>query len=538
MSMALSTKQRWNLLQAQPQFIYHVLFFCVWVFSFYTGMMGIDFRAHWDEHKLFKSIRNSIPQGRVLPGWYNYPSMIYDITVLSASPEILTTYLADRSAFREVMEEKFSGEELRVFTVRARTVFLAITSLSLLWTYLLVHVWTKKWSQALLSAAILASSWELAYHARWLAPDAILMQFGILTVLLAFVALRSTGRRRLMWLIAAAIAAGMACATKYFGGIFLIPVFLAAYQILKDADQERSSYLLWFFVLAVVFTLTFLIITPGALIDTAQMVIDIRYEMGHYQMGDEGYTVNAGWQHLSLLMVYLFGVFFSTRLWLSLLHSVFVLIALYSMIKDNWKRTETWVFLVVPLLFIPYMSQQRVMMVRNDLLLFPFLAVLCAWGVAATWNWNFFRSNTFARAVLAATIFSALLFNFSWLYAAGETISRKLTVDWTQKLDSYVLENKDTTFYLSPGVRSVIDTNGFPNVVRDPQQADKLIFVFSEVNFPVGNRPNVYDPIFGPYEINMDYYPSWMEDDRIMVMPMEDALPQKQFELIFEDRYQ
>jgi 4-amino-4-deoxy-L-arabinose transferase-like glycosyltransferase len=334
--------------------------------------------------------------------------------------------------------------------------------------------------------------------------------------------------------VGSAIAAGLACATKYFGGIFLIPVFLAGYKILRDADQKRNSYLLWFSVLLIAFFVTFLIVTPGALIDTSQMIIDIRYEMGHYQAGDEGYTVNGGWEHFSLLLTYLFGVFFSKRLWLSLLFSVFVLVGLYALIKDRWKRIETWVFLLVPLLFIPYMSQQRVMMVRNDLLLFPFIAVLCAWGIAAVWNSKFFPSNTAARTIFGVAILSALIVNFSWLYTAGDTISPKLTVDWTQKLDDYLSENKDTTFYPSPGVRSAIDTSGFPNVVLDPLQADKLLFVFSEVNFPLGNRPNVYDPIFGPYEINMDYYPSWMEDDRIMVMPMKDALPQKQFESVFD----
>ena len=534
MSMSLSTQQTWNIFQKKPPLLYHVLFLCVWSFSIYTGIMGIDFRAHWDEHKLFKSIRNSIPEGSVLPGWYNYPSMIYDLTVLSASPEIVSAYLADRSAFRDVMEKKLSGDELRVFTIRARTVFLLITSLSLLWTYLLVYAWTKQWLQALLSSAILASSWELAYHSRWLAPDAILMQFGILTVLLAFVALKATGRRRYMWLIGSAIAAGLACATKYFGGIFLIPVFLAGYKILSDAAQKRSGYILWLFVLLAVFTVTFLIVTPGTLVDTAQMIIDIRYEMGHYQMGDEGYTVNAGGQHFSLLVTYLFGVFFSKRIWLSLLFSVFVVIGLYALIKHHRKRIETWVFLVVPVLFIPYISQQRVMMVRNDLLLFPFLAILCTWGMAAIWNSNVVRSQTVVRTILGAAILAALFLNFSWLYAAAQTISPKLTVDWTQELDGYLSENKGTRFYLSPGVRSAVDTTGVPNIVNDPSQADKLIFVFSEVNFPLGNRPNVYEPIFGPYEINMDYYPSWMEDDRLMVMPMENALPQRQFESILD----
>lgn len=523
-----------DLFEKQHSILSHVFFLSIWAFVLYTGIMGVDFRSHWDEHKLFKSIRFSVPEGRILPGWYNYPSMIYDLAVLSAAPEFITTYLEDRSVFREVMQKRLWGDELFFFKLRARTLFLFITSLSILWTYLLVFQWTKQWLPALLSSAILASSWELAYHARWIAPDAILMQFGILTVLLVFLALGASGRRRFGWLIAAAVAAGLACATKYFGGIFLIPVFLGGYKILRDTDPQRNAYFKWSVVLVVVFAVTFLLITPGALLDTTRMIQDIRYEIGHYGQGDEGYTVRGGWEHLSHLLTYLFGVFFSRYLWLSLLLSIFVLIGLYSLFKENWSSIQTWVFLSVPFLFVPYMSQQSVMMVRNDLMLFPFLAILCARGLMVVWNAASGRSRSALRTILAVGLVSALLINFSWLYYAGRSISPKLTVDWTHELPKYLSEHQETTFYLTTGVRSRIDTDGLSNVVTDPSRADKLIYVFNEVNHPLANRPNVYDPIFGPYEVNFDYYPSWNEDERIVVMPMKAAVSQERFQSVLE----
>ncbi|MGE5461789.1 MAG: phospholipid carrier-dependent glycosyltransferase [Syntrophothermus sp.] len=534
MSISLHLKQSRIALQKQPQIVYHILFFSILIFTLYTGLMGTDFRKHWDERKLFKSIRDSIPVGRALPGWYNYPSMIYDLTVLSLSPEILSSYLSDPASFRVSMRKLLVDTELRSITVRARRVFLGIALLSTVWTYLLVFIWTKQWLQALLSSTLLASSWEFAYHARWIAPDAILMQFGVLTLLLVFLALGSSGRQRFVWLIAAAVAAGMACSTKYFGGIFLVPVFLGGYQLLRDAGQKWTGYLAWFLLLAVVFSLTFLLITPGALMDTTRMLQDIQYEINHYRGGDFGYTVSPGWEHLSLLLVYLFGVFFSKYMGISLFLSVFVLVGLYSLFRRNWKSIETWVFLSVPLLFIPYMSLQRVMMVRNDLLLFPFLAVLSARGMFVIWNLGFFQSNRIAKAILVVAVVTALLINFNWLYDSAGTISENLTTDRSQKLQAYLLANQETTYYLSPAARSLIDTNGMPNVVNDPSHADKLVFVFKEVNHALANRPDVYDPIFGPYEVNFDYYPSWLEDERMMVMPMKAALPQKEFNFIYQ----
>jgi hypothetical protein len=85
---------------------------------------------------------------------------------------------------------------------------------------------------------------------------------------------------------------------------------------------------------------------------------------------------------------------------------------------------------------------------------------------------------------------------------------------------------------LSAEASGLVDSNEFPNVVSDPSLADKLVFVFREVNFPLANRPDIYDPVFGPYEVNFDYYPSWNEDGRIVVMPMEAALTQSQFGFI------
>jgi hypothetical protein len=278
--------------------------------------------------------------------------------------------------------------------------------------------------------------------------------------------------------------------------------------------------------------LTFLLITPGALIEPERMIQDVRYEIGHYRTGDMGYTVSAGWEHLSLLLVYLFGVFFSNYFWISLWFSGLFLIGLFSLVKENWKAIETWVFLSVPLLFLPYISQQGVMMVRNDLLLFPFLAILAARGMTIIWKSRFIQTSSIARAIVVVGLISALSMNYSWLNYAAESIPASAATDRPRELRNYLLANQETTFYLSAEASGLVDSNEFPNVVGDPSLADKLVFVFREVNFPLANRPDIYDPVFGPYEVNFDYYPSWNEDGRIVVMPMEAALTQSQFGFI------
>ncbi|HEX2989091.1 MAG TPA: hypothetical protein VHO49_00360, partial [Anaerolineales bacterium] len=166
--------------------------------------------------------------------------------------------------------------------------------------------------------------------------------------------------------------------------------------------------------------------------------------------------------------------------------------------------------------------------------LFPFLAILCAKGLSAVWNSRLLQSSLVTRTIFVAGLVSALLINYNWLFTAAQSIPASASTDRPQELRKYLLANGETPYYLSPGARSLIDSNEFPNVVHDPALAEKFIFVFREVNFPLANRPNVYDPVFGPYEVNFDYYPSWNEDGRIVVMPMKAALSQSQFGFMYE----
>ena len=514
------------------QIFSYIIFLSIWVFTIYTGAIGIDFGRHWDERKLFASIIDTIPNGDWVPGWYNYPSMVYDLVVLSETPEIATTYIHQRSEFSNILETSLSK---KMFVFRARTVFLHVVALSLLWVFTLIFKWTKQWSHAVLGPAILASSWEFAYHARWLAPDGVLMQFGILTILLVFLALGSSMRRRTIWLLAAATAAGMACGTKYYGGIFLLPVFIGGQKVLADKNAKTREYLLLFISLAAAFVITFLLITPGALTDTSKFIQDIQFEINHYRSGHPGYSVHTGNEHATLLLLYLSSVFYSRYMWVSLAFSVFALIGLYNILRNGWKKHEVWILLSVPLFYIPYISMQKVMMVRNYLLLFPFLAILSAIGYMAVWKTKWVQSITAIKFAISAGLIFALSMNYGWLYTSAKSIVTRKAIDQPQVLQNYLVANKETTFYLSNAARQLLsetDPGKMQNITDNPSQAEVYIYLSHEVENPDANRPGIYKPIAGPYEVNFDYYPSWDGDSRIIVMRMEDAFHQAQFGFI------
>src|SRR5436309_7703532 len=95
--------------------------------------------------------------------------------------------------------------------------------------------------QAVASLAVVLTSLEIAYHARWVAPDAVQMQFAALWLMLFALALHSQ-KHVFGWLRVAAVAAGFSCGTKYQGGILLLPVLIYAVIRLRQENSDRGKW--------------------------------------------------------------------------------------------------------------------------------------------------------------------------------------------------------------------------------------------------------------------------------------------------------
>src|SRR5436309_3343424 len=106
--------------------------------------------------------------------------------------------------------------------LRVRAIFLLLSSLSIVWLYCLNVVLGRSRIESFLAAAILSCSWEVAYHSRWIAPDAVMMQFGLLSFLCVAAGAKWN---RVHWLYLGAAAVGLAAGTKYPGALIL-PFFM------------------------------------------------------------------------------------------------------------------------------------------------------------------------------------------------------------------------------------------------------------------------------------------------------------------------
>jgi len=97
------------------------------------ALRGLDFGQHWDEIRLFLSVRDTFRSGVMLPAWYNYPSLSY----LLSFPGILA-YLATHGADltdRASILAALKSADFPIITVYMRLGFVAVSSLSLVWVY-------------------------------------------------------------------------------------------------------------------------------------------------------------------------------------------------------------------------------------------------------------------------------------------------------------------------------------------------------------------------------------------------------------------
>jgi hypothetical protein len=167
------------------------------------------------------------------------------------------------------------------------------------------------------------------------------------------------------------------------------------------------------------------------------------------------------------------------------------------------------------------------MVVRNLLVLAPFLAILAAHGAA--WVWSAAeregRAAKGARAGLTALLAIALLVNAWWLWHAASTIRERKSDRFAREALAYVRERPSSTFYVSPRVRThfaLLGAGSLANVTPDPSHAEHVVFYAHEgvrrYKDWRANRLRLTERWFGPYEVNFNVYPNWWGDDRIVVM--------------------
>jgi 4-amino-4-deoxy-L-arabinose transferase-like glycosyltransferase len=495
------------------------------ILLFYSGLWGIDFGWHWDEDRFFVMIENTIKTGNFTPDRYTKPSLTYWLSLSATIPHLIGALQQVGFERKIIIDHLLVVIKSKVFLFQIRQIFLFVSSFTVIWVYIAEIILKRTVVEALLAAALLGFSWELAYHARWMAQDAILMQFGALTLLLVISSVRSKSNIRWVFLVMGSIAAGLGMGTKYPGGLLILPVLIAFY-INYGSRYDLSKTVLKAAGLLLIFVISYLISTPGTILQPTIFIADVTFEIYHYQTSHYGQTVGRGLPHLWLMFRYFAEVFFSHYRTLSVFLFLFVIPGAYALFKEN--RRETVLILSFPLAYILFFSVQRVMIVRNLLVVAPFLAILSARGIVAIWSWIKYKQ---LRVVLLTLVTLALAINAGWIIYSAGTIADRDTNRFIHEMANYIDKRPGTVYFVSDQVWEdlvMLDSNQRPNVIRsDFNQADMILLYASEgvetvFDWP-RNKPGLATKIFGPWEVNFDYYPTWAGDDRILLLPIEKA---------------
>ena len=486
-----------------------------------TGLRGVDFGYHWDEDPAqLYPLKEAILSGTLLPNWYIYPSVNNWLNLFALVPSAVKDLLTSSQTGLNIAH-LVKVVDSQIFLLRLRSLRIFISAFSIVWAYVTVLLWKKNWLQAVLAASILGFSFEIAYHSRWVATDVIMMQFGALTVFGIVLAIHQPEKR--VWIKLAAVAAGLACGTKYPGGIFLLPVAFTAYQI--QGKEMRKRKVLPILEVVAIFLGTYLISTPGTVLQSTRFwedvtrVVNIYGEKGHFR-----YTATPGLSHLMKIFTYLGLDLLSKYMPIALYFSLFSLVGAYAIWKES--RKLGLVLVLLPLLYILYFSIQRVMIVRNLLVLSPFIAILSTNGIAYIWKR---LTNKLLQVCLIVITIAALIVNAAWLIYAGETIRYRGTDQYVHELVDFIEDRPDTIFLVSDQARTAIESINAEQLTNITSEMKKEVDVIAIYAFEVPHTiwpANIWDltiTTFGPQEVNFNYYPTWEGNDRVVLMNIDRA---------------
>lgn len=499
------------------------------VFLWWTDAASINFGWHWDEITLVNQVRRTFNEGTLIPDFYNYPSLSFGLMLLALLRNPSMLFSGDLTTQLQIMEEN----EYWHF---ARLLFLTVSVLAVVWVYVLALVWRRNVWVALLSAFFLATSWEVAYHLRYIAPDGLLMSFGALTFLLTVSAYLFRENRFVFW--GAVMAAGFAVGSKYPGGLIILPVFIVG--MMRWWGQSPLFILGRLVRFGVVFVLAYLVTTPGTLFNFPAFWYDVTHEIAHYgDMGQGYYTIEPGLHHLTQLALYLGIVSFSQAVIIGGFVFALTLIGAVGIVRQDWRLGA--IVLLFPVLYVLYFSTQRVMYVRNMLVTMPYWSVMA--GVGAVMVWRGLRRWPL-QIVWAGILAAAIGYNVGWQMYSTQTILQRGTTYDPPALVMTARDNPDMRYWAAEGLFDALSEqygDDLPrNIQAEANGADMLAIYHSknllifDSNYGgyIGSRLErpYFDEIqhFGPYEVNFSYYPGWDGDNRIVLIPMAYVAENKQ----------
>lgn len=494
----------------------------VYYIFIYYGFKGIDWGFHWDEGKLFGGIVNVVDSRVLLPGWYSYPSATFWITLavtwangtLKDLPQIFSSNWTIYSLPNHFWV--IPNWEYQHLINTIRPLFVVLSSSTSITIYTSCRLLSFNIRTSSICALLVLGSFPIFYHSRWITPDPLLMLFGSITTCLFIWTYKSPTPYKLIIL---SVGAGLALSSKYPGGLFLIYPLVAANCI--SFSTKRTAMVLCTFIL------TFLIITPGSILDPERFLRDISYELSHYkEIGHGIWTINPGIPHLSRILDFISFRGLASNEILSMALFILSLFGAYISYKKN--RWLTINILIVPLLYILYFSTQKVMFIRNLLVILPFVFLFVGFTL------NYIETKKTLGTIAIGIIITLGTFSTytNLKYSTDSLFDSKAKI--SHDIKKYLSDNKEKTYLYSRQTQLILGINPEDikpiNPLTDKITYDGIIYELGEINLrteaylnkaAVGrysNTRNLYEVIAGANELDLNYYPDWLGKKRFIVV--------------------
>ena len=237
--------------------------------------------------------------------------------------------------------------------------------------------------------------------------------------------------------------------------------------------------------------------------------------------------------------MYLGSVFLSKNTVFAVMASALAVVGAAYLVKTQGK-ISIW-FLSLPVLYVLYMSGQRVMIVRNYLLLMPFLAVLMGLGLFAVTLAT--ESRRRLRFLLCTAAVCFIVYNMCVATKSSLGIYGTHTTSARSAIANRVISSPETRFFLSPASLDLLGADTASqqtNIVETIDLAEKLIFLSNEVKnrgLFIANVPGRYRTVWsGVDEVNWDFYPSWAGKHRVLEVSAKESRLQPLISAIIHTR--
>jgi hypothetical protein len=494
-----------------------------------AGVRGVGFGQMWDEGEQLSTVQRSVSSLTFAPASYYYGGL-YQLpgflaiapTFVAHLPEIMGELKAAPSqpfeaknypSIRAAQAEARADIDRPEFRNLDRRIFVCLVSLIVVWVFIASHrVSGSPWA-ALAAAAATGLSWELSYHGRWIAADALQAQFGALTFALIVVALDAkTPALRRRWFRLAAVATGLAVSCKVLGVFLLFPIVIA---IWASTDERRfpRAIVLSLEACAIAFAV-FAATTPGLLLEPIHYLNDVLKVARVYatQFSDDyplteprvGLRIAKIVSYLSIVLLSPYG---AAAVALVLLAVVGAVVGLLQ------RRAKVIALLAFGLAYFAFVARQRVFVARNVLILLPVLAILMSaglsHGVALVRRWRFGPSTV---GLALAIVFAA---NARWIWHAAATVGTMTNAKIGRDVIDYVAARPAKKFYISPTVMNLLKVHHEPDVAALHIQSApwaEAEYVVIEGGRGSAGKTNVAKSgtYFASLHANFDYYPSLM----------------------------